>query len=203
MKGKISIKILNISLFFALISGMFLSLANFNASCDELRHNVLRLHIIANSNSQSDQQLKLKIRDEILSQSGEIFNNANSIEDAVYVANERVNEFCEIANRVIDENGFSYNAVALIGDSYFETRVYDDFTLPAGTYKSLIIKVGKAEGKNWWCVIFPEICIPTAQKGDLTDTVSKESAEIAKSPKRYVMRFKAVEIFEDIKKLIK
>ncbi len=199
MKSKFSLKIFNISLIFALISAMFLGLADFNASCDELRNNVLRLHIIANSDSESDQQLKLKIRDEILSQSGEIFNNANCIEDAIFVARERIEEFCEIANKVIKENGFSYNASAFIGDSYFETRVYDGFTLPAGTYQSLIIKVGKAEGKNWWCVIFPEICLPSAQKGDLTDTVSVDSAEIAKSSNRYIMRFKAVEIYENIK----
>lgn len=183
----------------ALISGIFLCLADFDASCNELRKNVLRLHIVANSDSECDQELKLKIRDELLAHSGEIFNNTNSIEDAVLVANGRLEEFTEIANNVVKQNGYTYNITAEIGDSYFETRVYDDFTLPAGVYKSLIIKVGEAKGKNWWCVIFPEICLPSADKGDLTDTVSEETADIAKNQKRYIMRFKAVEIFEDLK----
>ncbi len=203
MKKKVSLKIINISLCLALISGVFLSLADFNAACEELRNNVLRLHIIANSDSAEDQELKLKIRDEILKKSGDIFDNANNIEDAILIADKRTKEFCDIANRVIKENGFSYQATVFIGDSYFETREYDSFTLPAGVYKSLIIKVGKSQGKNWWCVIFPEICLPAAMKGDLTDTVSEDSAEIAKKPQKYIMRFKAVEIYEEIKNLIK
>lgn len=202
MNRKISFKILNISLLMALISGVFLSLASFDTSCEELRHNVLRLHIIANSNSDYDQQLKLKIRDEILKNSTDIFNNTENINDAILVANRRKLEFTQIAENVIMENGASYNVTAEIGDSYFETREYDDFTLPAGVYKSLIIKVGKAEGKNWWCVIFPEICVSTAKKGDLTDTVSQGTATVAKNPNRYVMRFKLIEIYEGIKNLI-
>ena len=202
MNRKISFKILNISLLMALISGIFLSLANFNTSCEELRHNVLRLHIIANSDSGYDQELKLKIRDEILKNSGEIFNNSQNIDDAILVANKRKDEFTKIARNVIKENGASYEVFAEIEDSYFETREYDDFTLPAGVYKSLIIKIGKAEGKNWWCVIFPEICVSAAKKGDLTDTVSESTAAVAKNPKRYVMRFKLIEIYEGIKNLI-
>ncbi len=203
MKSKISFKIFNISLCLGLLSAIFLSLASFNASCEDLRKNVLRLHIIANSDSQEDQSLKLKIRDEILSKSEDLFESASDIETAINIATEKTQEFCDIANKVIKENGYDYSVTAMIGESYFETREYDDFTLPAGYYESLIVKVGKAEGKNWWCVIFPEICIPAASKGDLTDTVCQSSAKIAKENERYVMRFKAVEIYERIKKLIK
>ena len=203
MKNKISFKIFNISLCLGLISAIFLSLASFNASCEDLRENILRLHIIANSDSNEDQSLKLKIRDEILNRSEDLFENATDIETAIDIATDKTQEFCDIANEVIRENGYSYSVTAQIGDSYFETREYEDFTLPAGFYKSLIIKVGKAEGKNWWCVIFPEICLPAAAKGDLTDTVNQSSAKIAKENERYVMRFKVVEIYESIKKLIK
>lgn len=202
MNKKLSFKIFNISLLMALVSGLFLSLANFDTSCEELRNNVLRLHIIANSDSEYDQELKLKIRDEILKNSTEIFNNTKNIEDAILVASLRKDEFSQIAERVIKQNNASYSVSAEIGDSYFETRDYDDFTLPAGVYKSLIIRVGKAEGKNWWCVIFPEICVSSAKKGDLTDTVSDVTAAVAKNPRRYLMRFKIIEIYEGIKKLI-
>lgn len=202
MNKKLSFKIFNISLLMALVSGLFLSLANFDTSCEELRNNVLRLHIIANSDSEYDQELKLKIRDEILKNSTEIFNNTKNIDDAILVASLRKDEFSQIAERVIKQNNASYSVSAEIGDSYFETRDYDDFTLPAGVYKSLIIRVGKAEGKNWWCVIFPEICVSSAKKGDLTDTVSDVTAAVAKNPRRYLMRFKIIEIYEGIKKLI-
>lgn len=201
-KIKIPHKALNLSLFFGLLCAVCLSLADFNASCDDLRANVLRLHIIANSDSEEDQALKLKIRDRILSESGDLFEGVTDTERAVEVAEENAEYYCSIANEVIAENGFKYKATVCIGDSYFETREYEKFTLPAGTYKSLIISVGEAKGKNWWCVIFPEVCLPAAM-ADLSDTVSDENALIAEQPQRYIMRFKAVEIYENIKKLIK
>ena len=193
----------NIALCFALISAVLLSLADFDAKCDDLRNNVLRLHIIANSDTDADQDLKLKIRDEILSKSADLFEKTDDINSAKKVAYKKLNEFQKIAEQVIADNGYDYSVSAKLDKSFFETRVYDDFTLPAGIYDSLIITVGEGKGKNWWCVIFPEICIPAASKGDLTDTVSKDSATVAKSQKRYKAEFKIVEVYEKIKKLIK
>ena len=196
----ISKKAFHYSLILGLICSVFLSLGQFNAACDDLRTNVLRLHIIANSDSVPDQQLKLKIRDSILKESKDLFKGAKDTNEALLIADDNIDFYCDIANRVIKENGFSYKAEARVGDSYFETREYEDFTLPAGYYKSLIRSVGEGKGKNWWCVIFPEVCIPAAT-GRLSDTVSEKSNEIAERPNRYIMRFKAVEIYENIKKL--
>lgn len=179
-----------------------MSLSNFNTACDDLRANVLRLHIIANSDSYEDQQLKLKIRDRILEESGELFSRSQTVDDAIVTANGSIEKIETLANEVIKENNFNYKAVASVKDSYFETREYDTFTLPAGTYKSLVIDLGKSEGKNWWCVIFPEICLPAASKAELSDTVSENSAQIAENKGNYVMRFKIVEVYEDIKKAL-
>ena len=201
-KFKISSKAFNLAILFGLLCAVFLSFADFNASCDDLRANVLRLHIIANSDSSEDQALKLKIRDRILEESGELFEGVADIDNAVLKAEQNADYYCEIANRVIKENGYDYKAEATVGYSYFETREYEDFTLPAGNYKSLIISLGEAKGKNWWCVIFPEVCIPAAT-ADLSDTVTEESSHIAEQPQRYIMRFKIAEIYENIKKLIK
>lgn len=202
-KIKISPKLFNLSLCFALISAILLSVADFDAKCDDLRQNVLRLHIIANSDNKLDQEVKLKIRDEILKKSEDLFEGVTNLENAKSVANSKCNEFTNIANEVLKENGFSYSAQAKIDKAHFETRVYDDFTLPAGIYDSLIITLGKAEGKNWWCVIFPEICLPTSTGGELSDTVKTDSADIATNNKEYVARFKIVEIYEKIKNFIK
>ena len=201
-KFKISSKAFNLAILFGLLCAVFLSFADFNASCDDLRANVLRLHIIANSDSSEDQALKLKIRDRILEESGDLFEGVADIDNAVLKAEQNADYYCEIANRVIKENGYDYKAEATVGYSYFETREYEDFTLPAGNYKSLIISLGEAKGKNWWCVIFPEVCIPAAT-ADLSDTVTEESSHIAEQPQRYIMRFKIAEIYENIKKLIK
>lgn len=194
---------IHLSLLFGLLCSVFVSLAHFNAACDDLRTNVLRLHIIANSDSAADQQLKLKIRDEILSLSQELFSGATGIESAVKTAEDSADTVAEIANRVITENGFGYTAAASVGNSYFETREYNDFTLPAGTYKSLIVTLGEGEGKNWWCVIFPEVCLPAASDISLSDSTADESADIAYDKEHYILRFKTVEIYEKIKKSIK
>lgn len=196
MKRKI-----HLSICFGLICAVMLSMSHFSAACDDLRQNVLRLHIIANSDSDADQQLKLKIRDEILVQTDGLFEGSNDLQQAENAVCDNLTRFEEIANNVITENGFDYTATASFGISEFSTRYYDDFTLPAGEYQSLIIKLGKAEGENWWCVVYPTVCIPAA-KGELSDTVNDESAQIAKGGKRYIMRFKTVEIYEKIKNLI-
>ncbi|MBO5211596.1 MAG: stage II sporulation protein R [Clostridia bacterium] len=196
MKRKI-----HLSVCFGLICAVLCSMSHFSAACDDLRQNVLRLHIIANSDSEADQQLKLKIRDEILAKNDGLFENAQNLQDAENTVCSNLAFFEEIANDVIAENGFNYTATASFGVSEFSTRYYDDFTLPAGDYKSLIITLGEAKGKNWWCVVYPTICIPAA-KGELSDTVNDESAQIAKGGKRFVMRFKTVEIYEKIKNFI-
>lgn len=185
-----------------LLCAIFASFAHFEAACDDLRQNVLRLHIIANSDSEADQAVKLLVRDKILEESSDIFAGETDLKGAEEKSAEQIDEFCETADLVLSENGFSYGASAEIGDSYFETREYEDFTLPAGNYRSLIIRLGKAEGKNWWCVIFPAVCIPAAGEASLSDSTSDTSAQIAEHPQKYVMRFKTVEIYEDLKKFL-
>lgn len=195
-------KRIKLSILFGLISAMLLSVSHFNVLCDDLRENILRLHIIANSDSVADQNLKILIRDEILNETSDLFLNVTDLEDAKQKVGTSLNEFEEIAKRVIVENGFNYDAVAYVEEKYFDTRVYDEFTLPAGYYPSLVIELGEAKGKNWWCVVFPTVCIPAASKGDLSDSVNQESANIAKQGSRYIMRFKTVEIYEKIKNFI-
>jgi len=190
----------NLALLLGLMCALFISLAQFNSACDDLRTNVLRLHIIANSNSAEDQALKLEIRDRLLKESGNIFENTGDVQGAIKIAQESLPQFEELTKQVIKENGFNYSANAKIGDSYFETREYENFALPAGYYKSLIITLGEGSGKNWWCVIFPEICLPAATDAKLSDVTAEKTAKIAYSKDKYVMKFKFIEIYEDLKK---
>ncbi len=192
-------KRIKLSLCFGLICAVLLSMTNFNALCDDLRQNILRLHIIANSDSSADQELKLKIRDRILEETSDVFANAESLSVAETKVQNELSHFSEIANQVIKENGFNYKAEVSLGDCFFETRHYDTFSLPAGNYHSLIIKLGEAKGKNWWCVIFPSVCIPAASNSDLRDSVKEKSAQVAEQSDRYIIKFKTVEIYEKIK----
>ena len=192
-------KNIEMGIIFGLICAIILSVANFNVACEDLRQGVLRLHIIANSDSEEDQSLKLKVRDEILKESGYLFDNADNLEGAIVCAKENIPKVTEIANKVCAENGAEYLASARVGKSYFETREYEDFTLPAGEYNSLIVTLGAAHGKNWWCVVYPAVCIPSAS-ADLSESVGKGGTKIAKNPSKYVMRFKVVEWYESIRR---
>lgn len=198
---KIKRKNIELALLCGILCAVLVSLSGFSSACDGLRNGVLRLHIIANSDSAEDQAVKLLVRDRILYETGDAFSDCDSLEDAILSADGDIERIAALANEELAQNGFSYTATAEIGDSYFETRRYDTFTLPAGTYKSLIIRLGKAEGKNWWCVVFPAVCIPAASDADFSKATDSKSAEIAENPDRYVIKFKAVEIYEDIKKM--
>jgi len=183
---------------------MALSLVRFDSECEELRRNVLRLHIIANSDSDEDQQLKLAVRDAVLRTADGFFEKNMTLREAEKTVEDHLPQLQAAANNVIAGNGKKYAADITLEDSFFETREYEDFTLPAGTYRSVMVRLGKAKGKNWWCVVFPAICIPAAApEARLTDAVSKDAARVADNPDRYQMRFKIVEIWQDFKKFLR
>ena len=192
-------KNIELGVLFGLICAIVLSFARFEVRCDELRQNVLRLHIIANSDSDADQALKLAVRDRILKTSSQIFEDCNSVDSAITVAKSEIDKITATANDVIKQNGFSYTARADVDKSYFDTRVYDDFTLPAGNYNSLIVRLGEGKGKNWWCVVFPCVCVPTATDASLSDSVSNSAAQTAQNPQNYKMKFKTAELYEQLK----
>ncbi len=190
------------AILFGLIFAIFISFARFDTYCDDLRQNVLRLHILANSDSDFDQNIKLEIRNEILEKSGCLFGDAENLEIAEDIAKKNLKEFEKTANEVLENNNIPYKAKAKLGKSYFETREYETFTLPAGYYNSLIITLGKGEGHNWWCVIYPAVCIPSSSE-HLSKSTTKKSSAIAENSQKYKVRFKAVEIYEDLKRKYK
>ena len=187
---------IRIAVALALVCSVLMGMSRFETQCQELRDNVLRLHIIANSDSDFDQQLKLKVRDAVLEETAELFESADNLESAICAAENSVDRIENIARETIINCGKDYKIEVYIGDAYFDTREYEEFTLPAGVYKAVNIKIGKAQGKNWWCVMFPALCIGSAAK--LSDA-SPSGAQIAQNGGRYVMRFKIVEIYEQIK----
>ena len=107
----------------------------------------------------------------------------------------------QTAKSAIKENGYDYKVSLELREEFFDTRVYDDFTLPAGNYKTAVFTVGEGKGENWWCVIFPRVCVG-ACSGRLEDTVSNKSSDYAYNAKNYVIKFKTVEIFEKVKKYL-
>ena len=169
---------------------------------DRLRGKVLRLHILANSDSEEDQRLKLTVRDELL-KSG-ILDGAEDLGEAEAIAQEKLPEIVELAEETLRENGCDSNVTAELADVEFDKRVYGDITMPAGTYRALRIKIGAAQGHNWWCVMYPPLCIPAASeveddKETEKDFFSEKECDIMYKLQKYEVRFA---LWDKIKEII-
>lgn len=194
------VKIFNIALVSAFVFLLSLTMLGFSASCEEMYDGIIRIRILANSDSKDDQELKLKVRDAVLKVSENLFSDAQNYEDALISAQNDIEKLKETACNTVISNGYDYTVSAELRDEFFDTRAYDGFTLPAGTYKTAVFTIGDGEGENWWCVLFPKVCVG-ACSGRLNDTLSDTSTEYAENSQKYVVKFKTVEIFQKIKKL--
>ena len=202
----LSVKRLNIALIIGLILTIITSqFVMFASDCNEIRENSFRLHILANSNSQIDQQLKLMVRDEILKSSDDIFDTATNKEDAKINATKNIDKIQKIARDTLKKNGCFDEVSVKVCNMFFETRVYETFTLPAGYYDALRVEIGSAVGNNWWCVLYPSLCIPaaTSVKDEQLQDFSDEQIDIIENSEKYEIKFMSIELFEKFKKLFR
>lgn len=187
----------------AFVLTLVFSFLPFQTVCENLTHDVLRLHILANSDTDRDQEIKLLVRDEITMECGSLFENADSLEEAEKVASENLELFKETAERVIREKGENYEVSVRLCPVYFNTRYYGEITMPAGKYMALQIEIGKAQGQNWWCVLFPSLCFGTSAKcDDFKDDLTEPERTVVSSGTRYQFRFKIVEALSGIFELL-
>lgn len=156
---------------------IFISAASYvNAVSEDIAQSVFRLHVIANSDSKEDQDLKYKVRDKVLEYMNEISKNCSSKEEVILLAEEHKEEFKKVAENAIKQNGYDYEVNIKIGNFDFPTKTYGDISLPAGEYDALRIEIGEAKGQNWWCVMFPPLCFVDVTSGVVPD----ESKEVMK-----------------------
>lgn len=177
----------------------FTGFATLTNECEQISEKVLRLHILANSDSQEDQTLKLQVRDRILEESAALFTETQRKEEAIAQVADRLPELKAIAQQEIWEQGFDYGVEVSLEKVHFNTREYDAITLPAGTYDALQIKIGEAKGKNWWCVLFPSLCVPSASSVNMDDVLNPEEMDLVEHGKGYEVKFKVVEWYEEIR----
>jgi len=190
-------KRLELSVFLGVIFCIVVSFLSFEGECADIRKNVLRLHILANSDSYEDQQLKLMVRDSIIDCSEIIFAGCQSYDEAKSAALDNLHIFEAAARRTLAENNCSYDVSVSLADSYFSTRTYGDITLPAGIYEAIKIEIGQAQGQNWWCVMFPSVCLPAASgELPLDCALSDEQISIVCAD-GYELKFRCVEIYEE------
>ncbi len=193
-------QMIEISVALGLVVSMMFSVMGFGAECNKIRDNVIRLHILANSDSDADQNVKILVRDALLSCGSEIFGGTVNVDNAQANLEKERDALVKTANEVLSENGFDYTADIYLDREYFTTREYENYTLPAGEYLALKVILGKGEGHNWWCVMFPPLCLPAATSKVNTEIILGENgAEIISVPVKYEMRFRIIEIIETIK----
>ena len=166
----------------------------FTKQCEAVNKEVLRLHILANSDSNDDQELKLKVRDEILKlSSGDL--SADNLDESKILAVSNLETIKETAEKTIKENGYDYTVSVEFTEMFFDTRFYEDVTMPAGKYDAVRVTIGEGKGKNWWCVLYPPLCVSPAISKDYDEiTVCTET--------KFKAKFKIFEIFETAKNYI-
>lgn len=188
-----------ISVVFGLLFSIVFSIVSFGNECKNIRSDVLRLHILANSDSEEDQQVKLAVRDVLLNCGSNVFSGKINLEDARQCLDLEKEMLVTAANKVLAENGFDYKARIYFAEEFFLTRTYEKYTLPAGNYLALKVILGEGNGHNWWCVMFPPLCIPAASENtDLNFFFDKNETHIIQSNPKYEIRFKIIEILEEI-----
>ena len=127
---------------------------------------LLRIHVRANSNLESDQAVKLKVRDEIEKVLKSELDGVEDFSSAYAIVQENLTKLDEIAEKTLKEEGFDYGATVRLNNEYFPTRAYQSVVVESGYYDALIVELGSGKGDNWWCVIYPPLCFVGASEGD-------------------------------------
>lgn len=188
-----------ISLLLALILCATLNITSFSQQCNTIRTKMLRMHVIANSDSEIDQTLKLMVRDAVLEKGKEIFNGSVTAESAKEKIIPFIPELENEALSVIKNEGYDYPVKITVEKEYFATRTYENsVTLPAGDYMAVKVIIGEGKGHNWWCVMFPPMCLPASEADcEISDVLNDEETEIVTNGNKYKFRLKIVEIVEN------
>lgn len=211
-------KKLNFIFILTILVFIYIALLSFNYSkaiSSNLSDSVFRLHIIANSDSSADQELKLKVRDKIIEYMNTLTSNSSDKKDVISIVNNHLDSFKEIALNTIKENGYNYDVNIEIGNFHFPTKSYGDISFSAGNYDALKIEIGDAIGQNWWCVLFPPLCfvnsstgvVPDDSKNTLKENINSESYEIISEGNNsndntsdIKIKFKIIEFFNNFTK---
>ena len=177
-----------------------------HAVVTDISDSIFRLHVIANSDTTYDQNLKYKVRDSVLEYMNTLVSANNTKEEIIQIASSHLEDFKQIAEDTIYSNGYNYPVEVEIGNFNFPTKTYGDISFPSGFYDALRIKIGKAKGQNWWCVMFPPLCfidvssgiVPDDSKEILESELSEEEFNlISENSSETKLKFKIVEVLQN------
>lgn len=156
-----------------MVTSIYTQLSKIDKFSDDYKEKLIRFHVLANSDSDEDQALKLKVRDEVINYLQPKLKHSKSIKESEQIILKEKNNLINICENTIEQNGYNYGVTVDLGYSKFPTKQYSSVVLPAGEYKSLKISIGKGQGKNWWCVMFPPLCFVDEQ----SNVIDKETDE--------------------------
>lgn len=182
----------------ALIIALSLSWLTAAGPAEQLPENLLRLHVVAASDSQADQALKLKVRDAVLTEAARWCEGAGTLQEASTGICTHLESITQAAQSTVNQNGFTDTVTATVTDEFFPTRSYNGFTLPAGRYRALRVVIGEGSGHNWWCIVFPALCLPAAQGEDVLSALPPEQRAVVEKQGVQVS-FKLAELYEELK----
>ncbi|MDR2932946.1 MAG: stage II sporulation protein R [Oscillospiraceae bacterium] len=189
---------IDLSVLIGVVAALFIgSFTGFGAECEDVRDGVVRLHILANSDTNEDQAVKYAVRDALLSASPALLRGAPSKDAAEEEISARLSDIEDIARATVSGMGYDYPVSARLVNMYFETRRYDTLTVPAGQYDAVRITIGDGAGKNWWCVMFPPMCVPAAAEQE-TLPIEQQIESLGTQP-HYVPKFAVVELIEKVR----
>lgn len=205
MKAK-KLLIIEIALFVGIAAALLWGIGAVRTQ-QEISDKVVRLHVVANSDSEEDQALKLRVRDAILARTTALLEASDDRSEAEGLIRGQLLELEDIAAREITAAGYDYSVEARLAELDFPTREYESFTLPAGNYLALQVVIGEGEGKNWWCVVFPPLCTAAAAEVPASALAAGFSEEevrlITEEDRGYVLKFKTLEWLEMLKEKLK
>ncbi len=192
---------------FLLLLFIFISALSYATNVSaHIQDSVFRLHVIANSDSDFDQNLKYKVRDKVIEYMESICSEGSSKEEYIEIAKNNIDNIKKVAKDTIIENGYNYDVNVSVGNFEFPTKSYGDVSFPAGFYDALRIEIGNASGQNWWCVMFPPLCfvdvtsgvVPEESKETLKNDISSEEYDLITGANTEVkFKFKLVEMFQN------
>ncbi len=188
----------------SLVLTFVFSFLPFGFECRKISDEILRIHILADSDSEYDQQLKLKVRDDILEFTDNLYSGVTSKKEAINITNCYLNEIINTAEDTLKSNGCEKEVTAEICEMNFDTRHYDNITMPSGRYTALRVTIGSGNGKNWWCVMYPSLCLYTsADSSTLEDELSSRQYEVLTDTPKYKFKFKILEYFDYLCELLR
>ena len=187
-----------IFLSFVLILGITQPVVAAVKTSEGISNKVFRLHILANSDSTEDQNIKLMLKNYILENTQDIIGG-KTLDEAIKNAKNNTKEITDMCNDYLKSKGLEYKVKVNVVKEYFKTRVYDDFTLPAGKYNSLKIEIGEGTGHNWWCIVFPSVCLSACSES-MSDYLDDDEMNLVSNT--YSPKFKVVELYESAKEKI-